>query len=213
MAVDRQTSFVMPQEQELYPLEVRTGIYAGVWHVDRNLARTPSGIFKPYNEGLAVIQVYDAFQNDPALREAGFGLAPVSVLLYGIQHDERFYEMLIGTYQLTGSGVADSRFLGTPDITREGEELQYLGLRNDCPIAEIETQSGRVTKLDKTTLWGVGKKSKVESERPRHPTYMYNVDGNRFVGLVVRSDGIVYVYASRRPLGWGFDWGARLAKR
>ena len=211
----RQFGIVVPQEQELFYVEVPTGIYAGVWGVDRQLARTPSGIFLPYNERLTRIQTYDALQNDPALLEAGFGLVPASVLLYGIQHDTNFYKMLIGTSQLTGSGVVeeDGRYhLGTPNVTR-GEDLQYQGLRNDRPIARIEPQSGQVRRLDKTTLWGIGEDSKVEFEKLKHPTFMHNADGNRFVGLVVRSGGDVDAYAGRLPLVGDFDRGARLAKR
>lgn len=213
----RQISFALPREQDLYLLEVRNGIYSGVWQVDRQLVRTPSGIFIPYKEGLTAIQAYDVLQNDPALREAGFELAPVTVLLQGVQNIKDFYEMLRGTYQLTGSGIVDSRLLGTPNINR-GEDLQYNGLRNDRPIARIEPQHGQVRRLDKTTLWGVGEDSKVESKKPRYPIYMYNADGNRFVELLVRSYGYVEVYAFRHPLDWRlpnllFDWGARLAKK
>ncbi|MBI2084859.1 MAG: hypothetical protein HYT70_04610 [Candidatus Aenigmarchaeota archaeon] len=184
---------------------------AGVWRVGRQLVRTPNGIFIPYNEGLTVVQAYDAVQNDPALLEACLELVPVTVLLYGIQHDGDFYKMLRGTYQLTGSGVVDSRLLGTPNVTRG--DLQYHGLRNDRPIARIEPQNGRVEKLDKTALWGVGKGSKVESENPTHPTYMYNADGNRFVGLGFGYGDAVGVNADWNPLSRAFDWGARLAKK
>lgn len=208
----RQLSFIVPQERELYALEVRTGVDAGVWQVGRQFVRTPTDIFIPYKEGLTPIKAYDTLQSDPALLEAGFELAPVTVLLYGIQNKRDFHEMLRGTYQLTGSGVVDSRLLGTPNVTT-GEDLQYQGLRNDRPIVRIEPQNGRVTKLDKTTLWGVREDSKVESEKPVHPTYMYNANGNRFVGLVVWSDGDVDVDAGGLPLNGGFYWGARLAKK
>lgn len=204
--------FVTPREQDLYAIEVRTGMDAGVWRVGRQLVRTPSGIFYPAKERLNRIQTYDALQTDPALLEAGFGLAPVTVLLYGIQHYEEFYEMLKGTRELTGSGVVDSRLLGTPNVTRG--DLQYQGLRNDQPIARIEPQNGQVTILDKTTLWGVGKDSKVQSEEAKYPTCMFNADGNRFVGLDVGSVAVaVVVYADRHPLDWNFTGGARLAKR
>ncbi len=205
----RQLSFVVPQE--LYNLEVRTGIDAGVWQVDRQLVRTPSGIFIPYREGLTLIKAYDALQSDPALLEAGFGLPPVTVLLYGIQHNKDFYEMLRGNL-LTGSGVVDSRLLGTPNVTT-GEDLQYQGLRNDRPFARIEPQNGRVTKLDKTTLWGVREDSKAESEKPAYPTYMYNANGNRFVVLLVWSLGNVDVRANWLPLDRYFGGSARLAKK
>ena len=210
----RQFGIVVPQEQELFYVEVPTGIYAGVWGVDRYLARRPSGIFVPCKEGLTRIQTYDALQNDPALLEAGFGLVPAPVLLYGIHHDTNFHKMLRGTYQLTGSGVVekDSRYhLGTPNVTRG--DLQYEGLRNDRPIARIEPQSGRVRRLDKTTLWGIGEDSIVEFEEPTHLIYMYNDDGNRFIDLDVRSFGDVLANAYRHPLSRGSGGGARLAKR
>lgn len=215
----RQLRFVVPQEQELYPLEVRTGIDAGAWLVDRQVARTSSGIFMPSKEGLTLIRTYDIAQNDPALLEAGFELVPVTVLLYGIQNDRDFCEMLEGTNQLTGSGVVDYRLLGTPnvnidDLRYREDSLQYQGLRNDRPIARIEPQNGQVTRLDKTTLWGVKKDSKINSEKPNHLTYtyMYNDNGNRFVSLNVQYSG-VDVIASWHPLERGFDGGVRLAKR
>lgn len=211
MATTQQLRFVVPQEQELYPLEVRTGIDAGVWLVGRQFVRTPNDIFIPYKESLTELQAYDTLQNDPALLEAGFGLAPITVLLYGIQNSKEFYEMLRRTYQLTGSGVVNSRLLGTPNINR-GENLQYQGLKNDRPIARIEPQDGRVTRLDKTTLWGVREDSKVESQKPVYPTYMYNADGNRFVDLIVGRDSGVYVVAGGLPLDRVYQC-ARLAKK
>lgn len=213
MATARQFTFVLPQEHDLYNVEVPTGIYAGVWRVDGQLARTPSGIFKPAGEGLTPVQAYAALQSCPALREEGFELPPVSVLLYGIQNDGRFYEMLRGTRQLTGSGVVDSRRLGTPNVTRDGKDLQYQGLRNDRPIARIEPQNGQVTRLDKTTLWGISEKDRSGSEDAKHPTYMYNADGNQFVVLGVWSGGVVYAYTHRRPLYGDFVSAARLAKK
>ena len=47
--------------------------------------RTSSGVLIPAKERLTVAQFYDSIQNDKTLVEAGFGLAPVSVLLAGIQ--------------------------------------------------------------------------------------------------------------------------------
>ena len=212
MATARQLRFGVPQEKELFPLEVRSGIDAGVWMVGRELVRTPNGIFRPYNEGFTIIQAYDTLQTDPDLLEAGFELSPVTVMLYGIQNRRDFYEMLRGTYQLTGSGVVNSSLFGTPNVTR-GEDLQYLGLRNDRPIARIEAQNGQVRRLVKTTLWGVREDSKTESEKPAHPTYMYNADGNRFVELFVGFLSDVLVYADRLRLAGVFGWGARLAKK
>ena len=214
MTTARQLGFAVPQEQDLYRLEVRTGIDAGVWLVERQLVRTPDGIL--YNEGLTRIQAYDALQTYPALREAGFELVPVTVLLYGIQHYKDFYEMLRGTSQLTGSGTAEQEdgrlFLGTPNVIA-GEELQYRGLRNDRPSAWIEPKNGTVARLNKITLWGVGEDSEVESEKPAHLTYMYNGRGNRFVVLGVRFYGDVIVNANWDPLVEGLGGGARLAKK
>lgn len=211
MVATKQSRFVVPQKHDLYKVVVRTGIYAGVWGVDRQLVRTPNGIFKPVNEGLTPVQAYDALQNYPALLEEGFELPPVSVLLYGIQNDRRFYEMLRGTRQLTGSGVVDSRRLGTPNVT--GGDLKYQGLRSDRPTGRIESQNGRVVGLDKTTLWGISERDRRDSEDAKHPTYMYNADGNQFVVLGVWSGGVVYAYAVRRPFYGPFAGGARLAKR